>query len=191
MQRIPTAEKEPLIITHQPSSNYGSSNRSSCTSFIKMDAENSGNDQRNAIPSSSLGQTTESQNRRISVSNVFIPRTRRTWYEYFRLVLKSLYQLQFRRTSPRSNQIHTTKYTLLTFLPKNLFEQFHRLANIYFLLIIVLNFIPAIEVFGKEVSWVPLTCILLITACKDAFEDYRRYKSDRVLNGLPCHVYDL
>lgn len=148
-------------------------------------------DQGNTGVSSLQTTTTESHNRRIKVSNVSIPRTRRTWYDYFRLILKSLYQLQFRRASPHSNQIHTTKYTLLTFIPKNLFEQFHRLANVYFLLIIILNFIPAIEVFGKEVSWVPLTCILLITAFKDAFEDYRRYKSDKVLNGLPCHVYNL
>ena len=31
-----------------------------------------------------------------------------------------------------SNQIRTTKYTCLTFLPKNLFEQFSKMANAYF-----------------------------------------------------------
>ncbi|EFA84150.1 transmembrane protein [Heterostelium album PN500] len=31
-----------------------------------------------------------------------------------------------------NNYIRTTKYTLLTFLPKNLFEQFRRLSNFYF-----------------------------------------------------------
>lgn len=33
-----------------------------------------------------------------------------------------------------SNQIVTSKYTLWNFLPKNLFEQFRRIANIYFLI---------------------------------------------------------
>lgn len=35
-----------------------------------------------------------------------------------------------------SNVIKTSKYTLLTFLPVNLFEQFRRFANIYFLVIV-------------------------------------------------------
>lgn len=29
-----------------------------------------------------------------------------------------------------SNYARTTKYTLVTFLPKNLFEQFHKLTNV-------------------------------------------------------------
>ena len=37
------------------------------------------------------------------------------------------------------NYVRTTKYTLLSFLPKNLFEQFHRFANLYFLFIVLLN----------------------------------------------------
>lgn len=37
-----------------------------------------------------------------------------------------------------NNAIRTTKYTLLTFLPKNLFEQFSKMANVYFLFIMVL-----------------------------------------------------
>ncbi|KZV96713.1 phospholipid-translocating P-type ATPase [Exidia glandulosa HHB12029] len=36
------------------------------------------------------------------------------------------------------NKIRTSKYTPLTFLPKNLYEQFRRVANIYFLALVVL-----------------------------------------------------
>ena len=32
-----------------------------------------------------------------------------------------------------SNKVVTTKYTCLSFLPKNLFEQFSKMANAYFL----------------------------------------------------------
>ena len=41
-----------------------------------------------------------------------------------------------------ANKIKTSKYTVLTFLPKNLFEQFRRLANSFFLLISALQFFP-------------------------------------------------
>jgi hypothetical protein len=44
------------------------------------------------------------------------------------------------------NRIRTTKYTVLTFLPKNLFEQFRRLANFYFLALVILQSFP---IFGK------------------------------------------
>ncbi|KAK4298644.1 hypothetical protein Pmani_029035 [Petrolisthes manimaculis] len=87
------------------------------------------------------------------------------------------------------NSICTTKYTLLSFLPKNLFEQFHRFANLYFLFIVLLNFVPAVNAFGKEVAMLPLIFVLGITAIKDAFEDRRRYLSDRRVNYATCRVY--
>ena len=36
------------------------------------------------------------------------------------------------------NKIRTAKYTPLSFIPKNLFLQFHNIANIYFLILIIL-----------------------------------------------------
>ena len=37
------------------------------------------------------------------------------------------------------NKIRTAKYTALTFVPKNVWLQFHNIANIYFLFVIILN----------------------------------------------------
>jgi hypothetical protein len=51
-----------------------------------------------------------------------------------------------------NNYVRTTKYTWYNFLPRNLFEQFHRAANVYFLCLVILNWIPILNVFGKEVS---------------------------------------
>jgi hypothetical protein len=44
-----------------------------------------------------------------------------------------------------TNEISTAKYTVLTFLPVNLFEQFMRAANLYFLLCAILQLIPGLS----------------------------------------------
>ena len=40
------------------------------------------------------------------------------------------------------NKIRTAKYTPLSFVPKNLYFQFHNIANVYFLFIIILSVSP-------------------------------------------------
>jgi len=57
-----------------------------------------------------------------------------------------------RKHLPQTNRIRTTRYNVLTFLPKNLFEQFHRVANIYFAIIIGLNWVPVINAIAKTVN---------------------------------------
>ena len=90
----------------------------------------------------------------------------------------------------KNNKIKTTKYTVFSFLPKNLFEQFHRFANIYFLFIVVLNWIPAVNAFGKEIAMIPLIFVLAVTAIKDLIEDRQRYNSDKIVNNKLACVYD-
>lgn len=87
------------------------------------------------------------------------------------------------------NRVRTTKYTPLTFLPRNLLEQFHRVANIYFIFIVFLNWWPEINAFGKEISIIPVMFVLGVTAIKDFFEDRRRFASDRRVNNSTCRVY--
>ena len=87
------------------------------------------------------------------------------------------------------NMVSTTKYTVVTFLPKNLFEQFHRMANIYFLFIVILNWVPAINSFDKEIAILPLILVLSTTALKDLYEDRQRHLSDRRVNNLFSQVF--
>ncbi|XP_033891147.2 phospholipid-transporting ATPase VD-like isoform X1 [Acipenser ruthenus] len=88
-----------------------------------------------------------------------------------------------------NNSIRTTKYTLLNFIPMNLFEQFHRVANLYFLFIVVLNWVPLVEAFQKEITVIPLVVVLTIIAFKDGLEDYRRYNFDKQINNILTKVY--
>eukprot|EP01065_Artemidia_motanka_P011870 TRINITY_DN1647_c1_g2_i2.p1 TRINITY_DN1647_c1_g2~~TRINITY_DN1647_c1_g2_i2.p1 ORF type:complete len:1256 (+),score=315.28 TRINITY_DN1647_c1_g2_i2:25-3768(+) len=88
----------------------------------------------------------------------------------------------------RSNKVRTTKYTYWNFLPKNLFEQFHRAAYVYFAVLVVLNFMPQLEVFAPVASVLPLVFVLMFGATKDFYEDHRRRKQDRETNAQPTHV---
>ncbi|NXC51461.1 AT10B ATPase, partial [Penelope pileata] len=89
------------------------------------------------------------------------------------------------------NRIQTTKYTWLTFLPKNLLKKFHRkVANLYFLFLVVLNWFPQMEVFHREITMLPLIVMLLASMIKDAIEDYRKYRFDKMINSSRSRVYD-
>ena len=81
------------------------------------------------------------------------------------------------------NKVRTAKYTLITFIPKNLFEQFRRVANIYFLLLVILQIFPIFGATTPQVAMLPLVAILVITGIKDAIEDYRRNVLDNQVNN--------
>ncbi|XP_058651191.1 probable phospholipid-transporting ATPase VD [Onychostoma macrolepis] len=89
----------------------------------------------------------------------------------------------------QDNSIRTTKYTLISFIPMNLFQQFHRAANLYFLFLVLLNWVPVVEAFQKEITMIPLAVVLTVIAFKDAMEDYRRYRYDKKINNTLTHVY--
>ncbi|KAG0716453.1 putative phospholipid-transporting ATPase IM [Chionoecetes opilio] len=86
------------------------------------------------------------------------------------------------------NYIKTSKYTLLNFVPYNLFEQFQRLANFYFLCLLVLQLIPVISSLSPITTAVPLIGVLTVTAAKDAYDDFQRHRSDRQVNSRKTWV---
>lgn len=85
------------------------------------------------------------------------------------------------------NKIRTAKYTPLSFVPKNLWFQFHNIANIFFLFLVILVIFPIFGGVNPGLNAVPLIFIITVTAIKDAIEDYRRTMLDNVLNNAPVH----
>uniref|UniRef100_A0A8C1IE35 Phospholipid-transporting ATPase n=1 Tax=Cyprinus carpio TaxID=7962 RepID=A0A8C1IE35_CYPCA len=81
------------------------------------------------------------------------------------------YNLSFKYAT---NSIKTSKYNPFTFLPLNLFEQFQRIANAYFLFLLILQVIPAISSLSWFTTVVPLVLVLSVTAAKDAIDDIVR-----------------
>ncbi|KAF3063997.1 putative phospholipid-transporting ATPase C24B11.12c [Daldinia childiae] len=85
------------------------------------------------------------------------------------------------------NKIRTAKYTPLSFVPKNLWWQFHNIANIFFLFMVILIIFPIFGGTNPGLNAVPLIFILAVTSIKDAIEDYRRTILDNELNNAPVH----
>ncbi|XP_055603470.1 phospholipid-transporting ATPase ID-like isoform X4 [Uranotaenia lowii] len=90
------------------------------------------------------------------------------------------YNTQFKYAN---NYIKTSKYSVLTFLPLNLLEQFQRLANFYFLCLLILQLIPAISSLTPVTTAIPLIGVLMLTAIKDAYDDFQRHMSDSQVNN--------
>uniref|UniRef100_H2ZWK6 Phospholipid-transporting ATPase n=1 Tax=Latimeria chalumnae TaxID=7897 RepID=H2ZWK6_LATCH len=87
-----------------------------------------------------------------------------------------------------SNAIKTSKYNVITFLPLNLYEQFKRAANTYFLALLILQGIPQISTLPWYTTLVPLVIVLGITAIKDLVDDVARHRMDNDINNSPCDV---
>ena len=87
-----------------------------------------------------------------------------------------------------TNQVVTSKYTVLTFVPRNLLEQFRRIANVFFLAIAILQFFPRFSTISPGLVLLPLIVVFTITAAKDGYEDIKRHQSDRQVNHSIVHV---
>uniref|UniRef100_A0A7N6AGJ7 Phospholipid-transporting ATPase n=1 Tax=Anabas testudineus TaxID=64144 RepID=A0A7N6AGJ7_ANATE len=78
------------------------------------------------------------------------------------------------------NRIVSSKYTVWNFLPKNLFEQFRRIANFYFLIIFL------VQVMTGFVSVTNATDFVLFLG----YEDWLRHKADSEVNKYPVTVLE-
>ena len=87
------------------------------------------------------------------------------------------------------NKINTTKYNIITFIPKALFLQFVRLANIYFLICAILQCIPIISPLSPATAVVPLVIVLSVSIIREGIEDYSRAKLDKQQNNEETVVY--
>ncbi|XP_076370308.1 phospholipid-transporting ATPase IF-like isoform X1 [Tachypleus tridentatus] len=85
------------------------------------------------------------------------------------------------------NIIVTSKYTIWNFIPKNLYEQFRRIANFYFLCIAVIQ-LSINSPVSPLTSLAPLVFVVTITAVKQGYEDWLRHKADRIVNHMHVRV---
>ncbi len=79
--------------------------------------------------------------------------------------------------------------TQANFLFLNLWKQFKRPANCYFLFISCLQCVRAVSITGGiPTTLLPLLFVLTVTALKDAVEDFNRHRADDTENNRTTHV---
>jgi hypothetical protein len=89
----------------------------------------------------------------------------------------------------KNNKISTTKYHVITFLPKALLIQFFRLANVYFLIIAIIQCISVISPLSPSTAVAPLGVVLGVSIIREGIEDFMRYVFDKSLNTEKVTVY--
>ncbi|KAJ2550178.1 aminophospholipid translocase [Coemansia sp. RSA 1933] len=90
----------------------------------------------------------------------------------------------------KHNRVSTAKYNLLTFLPKFLFEQFSKYANVFFLFTGCIQQINGVTPTSRWTTIVPLAVVLAATAVKELAEDLKRHNSDAEMNKSTGRVLD-
>ncbi|XP_061093824.1 phospholipid-transporting ATPase IC [Conger conger] len=96
--------------------------------------------------------------------------------------------LCFHKGKYADNKVRSYKYTPLTFMPLSLYEQFHRIANVFFLLMVILQSLPAISTLQWYITMIPLMIVLSVRGFKDLFDDLARRRSDKQINRRPCDI---
>ncbi|XP_009604075.1 probable phospholipid-transporting ATPase 5 [Nicotiana tomentosiformis] len=87
-----------------------------------------------------------------------------------------------------NNYVATTKYNIVTFFPIALFEQFRRVANLYFLLAAVLS-VTSLAPFTPVSVISPLVFVVGISMLKEAMEDWNRFLQDLKVNARKVKVH--
>ncbi|GAA5811925.1 hypothetical protein MFLAVUS_005372 [Mucor flavus] len=112
---------------------------------------------------------------RFQSKKVYQPRT-------ISLQAEGIYAYKEKKKYP-ANVIINQKYNVITFIPIVLFQQFAIFFNMYFLLVALSQFVPALKIGYILTYFGPLCFVLLITISKEALDDYQRYKRDKEANS--------
>ncbi|XP_013389080.1 probable phospholipid-transporting ATPase IIB [Lingula anatina] len=81
------------------------------------------------------------------------------------------------------NVIRNQKYSIFSFIPLVLFEQFKFFLNLYFLVMACSQFIPEIRIGYLYTYWGPLGFVIFVTMAREAVDDFRRFRRDQEMNS--------
>ena len=93
------------------------------------------------------------------------------------------------KTLYSDNSIRTCQYTILTFFPLALFNQFKSAFNWFFLIYNIIACIPQLSDLDPLAEVSPFIIVLVFNLIKEAIEDYRKYKNDKKANETSVLIF--
>lgn len=82
-----------------------------------------------------------------------------------------------------NNLITSSKYTIYSFLPKQLRAQFSKIANCYFMVVAIMQMIPGWSTTGQYTTIIPLCIFMSISMAREGFDDWKRHGHDKEENS--------
>ena len=93
------------------------------------------------------------------------------------------------RRTYNDNSIRTCQYTLLTFLPLALLNQFKTAFNWFFLIYVCIAVNPYLSDLDLIPEISPFIIVVAINLIKEAVEDYRKYSNDKKANNSKVIIF--
>lgn len=84
------------------------------------------------------------------------------------------------------NRVRTSKYSMLTFVPLNLYHQLSKYSTAFFFATLLLLCIPPISPFSPWPYMLAFLIVVGVSMAKDGIEDYKRHTNDRKVNLQLC-----
>ncbi len=86
-----------------------------------------------------------------------------------------------------NNRIRNFRYHWYSFVFENLYDQFQRIANFYFVCVAIVQVFTDTPV-SPLTSILPLTFVMLLAMIKAGYEDFLRHRADREVNNIPIQI---
>ncbi|OHT10805.1 putative phospholipid-transporting ATPase DRS2 [Tritrichomonas foetus] len=162
---------------------------SSSSSFHPVKLHDSSSD--SSSVNSRRGQKTDSISKRTSKTAFDLDPNREIWatievngldYPKGQININSQYPGQV------GNEVRTTRYRWYTFIPLTLYEQYRVLSNIYYILVLIVSFLP-MSPLSYLFQLVPMVVVLIISMIKSGVEDLIKHFDDKKRNNAPAFVY--
>ncbi|QPG74872.1 hypothetical protein FOA43_002208 [Brettanomyces nanus] len=87
-----------------------------------------------------------------------------------------------------SNTITSSKYTIFSFLPRQIFAQFSKIANCYFMIVAIMQLVPTWSTTGTTTTIIPLSIFISISIAREGWDDLRRHRLDKLENEHMTYV---
>jgi phospholipid-translocating ATPase len=80
------------------------------------------------------------------------------------------------------NSIHSNRFTIWNFLPWQIYIQFSKFANFYFLCVSIIQLLPSVSTTGRYTTLIPLLIFVGISMLREGIDDIRRSRQDHEEN---------